>query len=131
MMTDPIADLLTRVRNGVHAKQPKVDVPASQLKVAVVDLWKKGGYIRDYKLYRQDQRGILRIYLKYVDKGVPVIQGIRRVSKPSRRVYASYDQIPKVLNGLGMAVISTSKGVLNDDAARETKVGGEILCSIW
>jgi small subunit ribosomal protein S8 len=131
MMTDPIADLLTRVRNGVHAKQPKVDVPASQLKVAVVDLWKKGGYIRDYKLYRQDQRGILRIYLKYVDKGTPVIQGIRRVSKPSRRVYASYDQIPKVLNGLGMAVISTSKGVLNDDAARETKVGGEILCSIW
>jgi small subunit ribosomal protein S8 len=131
MMTDPIADLLTRVRNGVHAKQPKVDVPASQLKVAVVDLWKKGGYIRDYKLYRQDQRGILRIYLKYVDKGVSVIQGIRRVSKPSRRVYASYDQIPKVLNGLGMAVISTSKGVLNDDVARETKVGGEILCSIW
>jgi small subunit ribosomal protein S8 len=131
MMTDPIADLLTRVRNGVHAKQPKVDVPASQLKVAIVDIWKKGGYIKNYKLYRQDQRGVLRIYLKYVEKGVPVIQGLRRISKPSRRVYASHDQIPQVLNGLGMAVVSTSKGVINDVAARETKIGGEILCSIW
>lgn len=131
MMTDPIADLLTRVRNGVHAKAPKVDVPASQLKVAIVDIWKKGGYIKNYALYRQDQQGILRIYLKYVEKGVPVIQGLRRVSKPSRRVYASYDKIPKVLNGLGMSVVSTSKGVINDEAARETKVGGEILCAIW
>jgi small subunit ribosomal protein S8 len=131
MMTDPISDLLTRVRNGVHAKQPKVDVPASQLKVAIVDLWKKGGYIKNYKLYRQDQRGVLRIYLKYVSKGNPVIQGIRRVSKPSRRVYASHHEIPKILNGLGMAVISTSKGVVSDDTARESKTGGEILCSIW
>ncbi len=131
MMTDPIADLLTRVRNGVHAKQPKVDIPASQLKVSIVDLWKKGGYIKNYKLYRQGQRGVLRVYLKYVDKGTPVIQGLRRVSRPSRRVYASYDKIPKVLNGLGMAVVSTSKGVVTDEAARETKIGGEILCSIW
>ena len=130
-MTDPISDLLTRVRNGVHAKQPKVDVPASQLKVAIVDLWKKGGYIRNYKLYRQDQRGILRIYLKYVEKGTPVIQGLRRVSRPSRRVYANAHKIPKVLNGLGMSVISTSRGVVSDEAARESKVGGEILCSIW
>lgn len=131
MMTDPISDLLTRVRNGVHAKQPKVDVPASQLKVAIVDLWKKGGYIRNYKLYRQDQRGILRIYFKYVEKGTPVIQGLRRVSRPSRRVYANAHKIPKVLNGLGMSVISTSRGVVSDEAARESKVGGEILCSIW
>lgn len=131
MMTDPIADLLTRVRNGVMAKQPKVDVPASELKVAIVDLWQKGGYIKNYKLYQQEQRGVLRIYLKYVAKGEPVIQGLTRVSKPSRRVYASYNKIPKVLNGLGMAVLSTSKGVLNDEAARESKIGGEILCSIW
>ncbi len=131
MMTDPIADLLTRVRNGVHAKQPKVDIPASQLKVAIVDLWKKGGFIKNYKLYRQDSRGILRIYLKYVGKNEPVIQGLKRISKPSNRVYAPSSRIPKVLGGLGMAVISTSKGVLTDEAARETKVGGEILCSIW
>lgn len=131
MMTDPISDLLTRVRNGCHAKLPKVDVPASQLKVSIVDLWKKGGYIKNYKLYRQDQRGVLRIYLKYVGKNQPVIQGLKRVSRPSRRVYASYEQIPKVLNGLGMAVVSTSKGVVTDDAARESKIGGEILCSIW
>lgn len=131
MMTDPISDLLTRVRNGVHAKQPKVDVPASQLKVAIVDLWKKGGYIKNYKLYRQDQRGVLRIYLKYVAKGTSVIQGIHRVSKPSRRVYASHDEIPVILNGLGMAILSTSKGVINDETARASKVGGEILCSIW
>ncbi len=131
MMTDPIADLLTRVRNGVQAKQPKVDIPASELKVAIVDLWKKGGYIKNYKLYQQEQRGVLRIYLKYVAKGESVIQGLNRVSKPSRRVYASYNEIPKVLNGLGMAVLSTSKGVLTDEAARESKIGGEILCSIW
>jgi small subunit ribosomal protein S8 len=131
MMTDPISDLLTRVRNGVQAKQPKVDIPASELKVAIVDLWKRGGYIKNYKLYQQEKRGVLRIYLKYVGKGEPVIQGLRRVSKPSRRVYASYHKIPKVLNGLGMSAVSTSKGVLNDEAARESKIGGEILCSIW
>ena len=130
-MTDPISDLLTRVRNGVQAKQPKVDIPASQLKVSIVDLWKKSGYIKNYKLYRQGQRGVLRVYLKYVDKGTPVIQGLRRISRPSRRVYASYNKIPKVLNGLGMSVVSTSRGVFTDEAAREAKVGGEILCSIW
>ncbi|MBY0369048.1 30S ribosomal protein S8 [bacterium] len=131
MMTDPISDLLTRVRNGCHAKLPKVDVPASQVKVSIVDLWKKNGFIKNYKLYRQGQSGVLRIYLKYVGKNQPVIQGVKRVSRPSRRVYARHHEIPKVLNGLGMAVISTSKGVLTDEGAREAKIGGEVLCSIW
>jgi small subunit ribosomal protein S8 len=130
-MTDPIADLLTRVRNAVKAKQPKVDVPASQLKLSVVDIFKRTGFIKNYKLFRQEEKGILRIYLKYVGKGQPVIQGIKRVSKPSRRVYSRHDTLPKVLGGLGVAVVSTSKGVLSDQMARENRVGGEILCTIW
>jgi len=130
-MTDPISDLLTRVRNAVKAKQPKVDVPASQLKLSIVDIWKKTGFVKNYKLFRQDEKGILRIYLKYVGKGQPVIQGLRRVSKPSRRVYVGHDRLPKVLGGLGVAVVSTSKGVLADQTARENRVGGEILCTIW
>lgn len=130
-MTDPISDLLTRVRNAVKAKQPKVDVPASQLKLSIVDIWKKTGFVKNYKLFRQDEKGVLRIYLKYVGKGQPVIQGLRRVSKPSRRVYARHDKLPKVLGGIGVAVVSTSKGVLADQTARENRVGGEVLCTIW
>ena len=131
MTTDPISDLLTRVRNAVKAKQRKVDVPPSQLKMSIVDLWMKSGFIKNYKLYRQDQKGILRIYLKYVGKNRSVIQGLRRISKPSRRVYATHSRIPKILGGIGISVVSTSKGVLSDAAARENKVGGEILCAIW
>lgn len=131
MTTDPIADLLTRVRNAVKARQLKVDVPPSQLKVSIVDLWKKQGFIKNYKLYRQDEKGILRIYLKYVGKNRSVIHGLQRVSRPSRRVYSSYTKLPKVLGGIGMSVISTSRGVLTDEMARENKVGGEVLCKIW
>src|SRR5262245_36177572 len=100
MMTDPIGDLLTRVRNATKARLRKVDVPSSQMKVSIVDIWKKTGFIRNYKLYRQDQKGVLRIYLKYVGKNRSVIQGMARISKPSRRVYASHDQVPKVLGGI-------------------------------
>jgi small subunit ribosomal protein S8 len=131
MMTDPISDLLTRVRNATKARQRKVDVPPSNLKVAIVELWKKDGFIRNYKLYQQDNHGILRIYLKYVGKGRPVIQGIRRVSKPSRRVYLKYEKLPKILGGIGVGIVSTSKGILTDKGARESKVGGELLCTIW
>ena len=131
MITDPISDLLTRVRNGSTAKQLKVDIPASQLKVAIVEVWKKFGFIKNYKLFRQNNKGVLRVYLKYVGKGRPVIQGIRRVSRPGRRVYRSHDNLPKVLGGLGLAVISTSKGLLTDQLARESRVGGEVLCTIW
>jgi len=131
MTSDPIADLLTRVRNAVKSRQRKVDMPPSNLKVSIVELWKKEGFIRNYKLYRQDDQGVLRIYLKYVGKNRPVIHGLKRVSKVSRRVYAPYTRLPKVLGGIGMAVISTSKGLLTDTAARETKIGGEVLCTIW
>lgn len=131
MTTDPIADLLTRVRNAVKARQPKVDVPPSQLKVSIVDLWKKTGFIKNYKLYQSDEKGVLRIYLKYVGKNRPVIHGLQRVSKPSRRVYSSYSKLPKVLGGIGISVISTSRGVLTDEMARESKVGGEVLCKVW
>lgn len=130
-MTDPIADLLTRVRNSVLARQIKVDVPTSQLKVSIVDIWKKQGFIRNYKLFRHDGKGILRIYLKYIDKNKPVIHGLRRISRPSRRVYAPHDRIPKILGGLGVAIVSTSRGVVTDEIARENRVGGEVLCSIW
>ncbi len=131
MMTDSIADFLTRVRNGVKARQLKIDVPSNQLKVAIADICKKQGFIRNYKLYRQGEKGILRVYLKYVGKNRPVIQGIKRISKPSRRVYARWEKIPTVLGGLGIAIVSTSRGVLTDKVARENKVGGEVLCTIW
>jgi small subunit ribosomal protein S8 len=134
MTTDPIADLLTRIRNATKARLRKVDVPPSQMKLAVVDIMKKTGFIKNYKLYKAnatDKTGILRIYLKYVGKNRPVIQGLSRVSRPSRRVYTRVEKIPKVMDGMGIAVISTSRGILTDQAARENRVGGEVLCSIW
>lgn len=131
MMTDPISDLLTQVRNAVKARHRKVDVPASQIKVSIVDIWKKAGFVRNYKLYQQDNRGVLRIYLKYATKDRCVIQGLKRVSRPSRRVYSTVTELPKVLGGIGIAVVSTSKGIMSDQAARENKVGGELLCTIW
>lgn len=108
-----------------------VDVPASQLKVSIVDIWKKSGFIRNYKLYRQDEKAVLRIYLKYAGKNRSIIQGLRRVSKPSRRVYTGYSKMPKVLDGIGVAIVSTSRGIMTDQAARENRLGGELLCTIW
>ncbi|MBI4404224.1 MAG: 30S ribosomal protein S8 [Deltaproteobacteria bacterium] len=131
MMTDPIADLLTRVQTAVKAQHRKVDVPASNLKVGIIDILKKNGFIRNYRLYRQGQKGILRVYLKYSGKNRPVIRGLKRVSKSSGRVYVPYSKLPKVLDGLGIAVVSTSSGLMSDQAAREAKVGGEVLCTIW
>lgn len=134
MTTDPISDLLTRVRNASKARLRKVDVRPSQLKLSIVDLWKKTGFIRNYKLYREseaDTTGILRIYLKYVGKNEPLIHGVKRVSRPSRRVYVGYEKIPQIMNGIGMTVVSTSKGVMTDQMARENKVGGELICTIW
>ena len=131
MLTDPIGDMLTRVRNAVKAKQRKVDVPASQIKVSIVDIWKKSGFVRNYKLYRQEQKGVLRIYLKYAEKNRSIIQGIKRVSKPSRRVYTSCIEMPKVLDGIGVAIVSTSRGIMTDQTARENRLGGELLCTIW
>jgi len=130
-MTDPIADLLTRIRNGVVAKLQKVDVPSSNLKVAIVNLLKEEGFIKNYKVIADQKQGILRIYLKYIDEKYPVINELKRVSKPGGRRYVKAEKIPKVKHGLGIAIISTSKGLLTDKVARESGIGGEVVCTVW
>ena len=131
-MTDPLADLLTRVRNANKAKHEKVDVPASNLKSHVARILKDEGYIKNYKLIKDAKQGILRIYLKYEgETKKQVISGLRQLSKPGRRRYVGTDHIPSVLRGLGVTILSTSKGVMTDKDARKLKVGGELLCSVW
>jgi small subunit ribosomal protein S8 len=130
-MTDPIADMLTRIRNAGLAKHQKVDLPSSNLKVAIASVLKDLGYIKNFKTVSDEKQGVLRLYLKFDDENVHVIHEIKRVSTPGRRVYVSKDEIPSVKNGLGCAILSTSKGVLADAAAREAQVGGELLCTIW
>ncbi|MDO3379089.1 30S ribosomal protein S8 [Geoalkalibacter halelectricus] len=130
-MTDPIADLLTRIRNAGRARHPKLDLPSSNVKVAIVEALKELGYIKNYKVITDDKQGILRVYLKYDDSNTHVIHEIKRVSSPGRRVYVGNEKIPRVKNGLGAAIISTSQGVLSDSAAREAKIGGELICTIW
>jgi small subunit ribosomal protein S8 len=130
-MTDPIADMLTRIRNGGLAKHQKVDMPSSNLKVAVATVLKDLGYIKNYKTVTDDKQGMLRLYLKFDEENQHVIHEISRVSTPGRRVYVGKDEIPTVKSGLGVAILSTSKGVLHDQAAREAQVGGELLCTIW
>jgi small subunit ribosomal protein S8 len=130
-MTDPIADLLTRIRNGNAIRMPHVDVPASKMKRGIVDVLKKDGFIRDYRLIEDDVQGTLRVFLKYGPDGERVINSIQRVSKPGRRVYRSVDDIPQVLRGLGRAILSTSKGILSDHEARAARLGGEVLAEVW
>lgn len=130
-MTDPIADLLTRIRNAGRAKHPKLDVPSSNVKVAIANTLKDLGYIKNFKVVSDDKQGILRIYLKYDEANTHVIHEIKRVSTPGRRVYVGNDDIPRVKNGLGAAILSTSQGVVSDVAAREAKIGGELICTIW
>ncbi len=130
-MSDPIADMLTRIRNAGKAKFIKVDIPGSRLKKDLARLMLKQGYITDYKFVEDGKQGILRIYLKYDEDKKHVIYGIERVSKPGRRVYLKSKNIQPVLNGLGVAAISTSKGIITDKDARRENVGGEILCKIW
>ncbi|MCU0578805.1 MAG: 30S ribosomal protein S8 [Desulfobacterota bacterium] len=130
-MTDPVSDMLTRIRNGSGAKFAKVDIPSSKLKVQIARILKDEGYVKNFKVMKDNRQGILRIYLKYDDKNQETIQRIFRVSRPSRRVYTGKEGIPKVLNGLGISILSTSRGVLTDREARRLGVGGEILCSIW
>ena len=130
MMTDPIADLFTRIRNGLMVKHPRVDVPGSKMKARIVEILKEEGYIKNFRIYKDNLQGIIRVYLKY--KGdESVIRGIKRVSKPGRRSYVKRDEIPNVLNGLGLAILSTSSGVLTDQECREKGVGGEVLGHIW
>ena len=129
--SDPIADMLTIIRNGGKAGLSKVDIPGSKVKVEVVRVLKEQGYIKDYKFLENETQGVLRVYLKYVSEGSPTIFGIQRVSKPSCRVYSKSKNIKPVLNGLGISIISTSKGLMTDKQAREANLGGEILCNVW
>lgn len=130
-ITDPIADLLTRVRNGLVARLDTVEVPASNMKKAIADILLEEGYLKGVKYIKDDKQGMLRLTLKYAPDGVKVIKGLKRISKPGLRVYAKKDQVPKVLGGLGIAILSTSKGIMTDRNARAAAVGGEVLAYIW
>jgi small subunit ribosomal protein S8 len=132
-MTDPIADMLTRIRNGIQSHHDRVEMPSSKLKVEVARILKAEGFISNYKVVTEDGKpqASLRVYLKYSDNGEPVIHGIERISRPGRRVYRGKEEIPKVLGGLGLAIVSTSKGVLSGAEAARTGVGGEVLCQVW
>ena len=130
-ITDPIADMLTRIRNANSAKFKTVDIPASKMKKAIAETLLEEGYIKSFEEIDNGNQGIIRVSLKYDEKGAKVIAGVKRISKPGLRIYASKDELPKVLDGLGIALISTSKGVMTDKKARELGVGGEVLAYIW
>mgnify|MGYP001084838623 CR=1 FL=1 len=130
-MTDPVSDMLTRIRNATTVRHDRADVPASKMKLEIAKILKQEGFIRTFKLLEEGPQGLIRIYLKYAEDGEPVIHGLRRVSTPGRRVYRAADELPKVQNGLGVAVVSTNRGVLTDEQARGLRVGGEILCEVW
>lgn len=131
VMTDPIADMLTRIRNANMVRHEKLELPASTMKKAIADILKREGYVRDYEVIEDNKQGVLRIFLKYGQNEERVITGLKRISKPGLRVYAKADDVPRVLNGLGTAIVSTSKGVLTDKEARSQAIGGEILAYIW
>ena len=132
IVTDPIADLLTRIRNGHMANHDKVDVPASKLKQAIVKILKEEGYIKNFKVVESKRtRPTIRVYLKYDLNRKPMINGLRRVSKPGRRIYKGKDKIAKVLNGLGISILTTNKGIMTHNRAEQLGVGGEVLCNVW
>jgi small subunit ribosomal protein S8 len=131
MMTDPIADMLTRVRNAVRIERPVVDIPSSKIKVNIAAVLKREGYIWDYEIVEQAPQNVLRVHLKYGPNGERVIQQLDRISSPGRRVFARVDQMPSVLQGLGISIISTSHGVMSNREARKKGVGGEVLCRLW
>lgn len=129
--TDPIADMLTRIRNANSSKHKTVDIPASKMKLSIADILFKEGYIKSFEEISNDVQGTIRVTLKYDEKGNRVIAGIKRISKPGLRVYASREEMPQVLNGLGIAIVSTSKGVMTDKEARKVGLGGEVLAYVW
>jgi small subunit ribosomal protein S8 len=131
MVTDPVADLLARIRNGSLAEHEKVDIPSSKLKVRLAEILKEEGFIKNFRLIEDKRQGVLRIYLKYGPGQERVISGLRRVSKPGRRLYVGADRVPSVLGGMGVAILSTPRGVLTDRESRKAKVGGEVLCYVW
>ena len=130
-MTDPIADMLTRIRNAISASYTSVDIPSSGLKIDIAKVLKSEGFIKNYKIIPDKCQGVIRIFFKLDEKGCYVIEGLKRVSKPGCRRYSKSDKVPKVLNGYGINILSTSKGVMADKQARRMNVGGEILCSVW
>ncbi|MFO7750647.1 MAG: 30S ribosomal protein S8 [Desulfobacteraceae bacterium] len=130
-MSDPVADMLTRIRNGVKAEFAKVDIPGSKLKIEIARVLKEQGFIKNYKFVEDDKQGILRVYLKYAGEMKPAIYGLQRISKPGRRVYSKAKEIQPVLNGLGISIVSTSKGLMSDKQAKKQNLGGEVLCNIW
>ncbi len=131
MRSDPIADLLTRIRNGSRAEHEKVDIPSSKLKVRMAEILKDEGFIKNFRVLDDDKQGTLRVYLKYGAGAEKVISGLVRVSTPGRRVYVTHDKIPSILGGMGVALLSTSRGVLTDRDARKEHVGGEVLAYVW
>jgi small subunit ribosomal protein S8 len=130
-VSDPIADMLTKVRNAVHARHEKVDVPVSKLKLEIVKILKTEGYIKNFKKIQEDNKNIIRIFLKYDDVNESVIHGIEKISKPGRRVYSGYKDLPRVYNGYGTLIVSTSAGVTTGKKAAEKLVGGELICKVW
>ena len=130
MMTDPIADMLTRVRNAAQAQHRRVDMPVSKLKAEIARILKENHFIQDYKILDDGRHGVLRLYLRYFE-GSPVIRNVERVSRPGRRVYKGAQELPRVRNGLGLAIVSTSKGMMTDRQARAEKIGGEVMALVW
>ena len=131
MRSDPIADLLTRIRNASRAEHEKVDIPASRLKIRIAELLKEEGFIKNFRVLEDDKQSMLRVYLKYGPANEKMITGLVRVSTPGRRIYVTHDKIPSILAGMGVAIVSTSRGVVTDRDARKQKVGGEVLAYVW
>ena len=130
-VTDPISDYLIRIKNACRAKHLKVDIPASKLKLEITKILLEEGYIKDYTYLDDDKQGIIRVYIKYDNDMIPIIEDLKRISKPGRRVYANVENMPRVKNNLGIAILSTSKGVITNKRAANIKVGGEVLCYVW
>ena len=131
MMTDPIADMLTRIRNGLQARHAAVEMPASKIKSAIAEVLKDEGYIKGYCVVGEGPTRALKVELRYVNKNEPVLSGIKRISKPGLRVYSSATDIPRVFGGLGVAIVSTSRGVMSGAQARKQRIGGEVICHVW
>lgn len=130
-ITDPIAEMLTRIRNANQARKERVDIPSSKMRQEIARILKEEGYIKNFRVLSDRRQGILRIYLKYTSKKEKVISGIKRISKPSLKYYVKVDEVPRVLGGLGIAILSTSQGIMTDKEARKRRIGGEVICHVW
>ncbi len=131
MVTDPISDMLTRIRNALRVKADKVDIPASRMKIEIAKILKEEGFIKSYKIIKDKKQGVIRINLKYTPEGDSVISNLQRISKPGRRIYVGKTEIPHVMGGLGVAILTTSLGIMTDKECRQKGVGGEIICYVW